>query len=478
MKRVKKFDHNTDDFINEYVKALRENNVAVFAGAGLSVKSGYFDWKKLLEPIARKLQLDIKEEYDLAALAQYFVDNKGGVRDQLTKILTTEFNKSGISFSENHKILARLPISIFWTTNYDNLLEQALRDAGKLPDVKVTNAHLAQNISKRDAIVYKMHGDVSDLANTVLTKHEYEDYNLNRELFSNAFKADFVAKTMLFIGFSFTDPNLDYLISRIRLIQQKNTKTDYYFLKKESNKKAFNRQQIRSKSLERYGLYAIWINDYSDIEVILGEIERRYLRSSIFISGSAFEYGDFSKAKAISFINNLALELAINNFKIVTGFGMGVGTFVINGVLQAMENQKNKRLDTYVSLRPFPLVSENNKNAKDIKDGYRRSIVREAGIMIILFGNKEEDGVIKDAEGVSAEIQIANELGLKIIPIPITGYVARKTYQEVIDNYKSYYLEYPGLKPIFKKLGNKDISEREIITAIIEIVTYINYTNN
>jgi hypothetical protein len=42
-----------------------------------------------------------------------------------------------------------------------------MRFYGKLPDVKINHAHLSLNIPKRDAIIYKMHGDISDLANTV-----------------------------------------------------------------------------------------------------------------------------------------------------------------------------------------------------------------------------------------------------------------------------------------------------------------------
>lgn len=468
-----KFDHNTNDFINEYVRALRENNAAVFAGAGLSVEPGYFDWKKLLAPIAKKLQLDINEEHDLAALAQYFVDNKGGVRDQLTKILTTEFNKTGIKLSENHKILARLPIPIFWTTNYDNLIETALRDAGKLPDVKITHAHLTVNIPKRDAIVYKMHGDVSDLANTVLTKHEYEDYNLNRELFSNAFKADFVARTMLFVGFSFTDPNLDYLISRIRSIQQRNTKTDYYFLKREKSKKALNRQQIRARSLERYGLYAVWINDYPQITEVLSEIERRFLRSTIFISGSADDYGKM-KRNAPQLIQNLSKELALLNYKIVSGFGLNVGTYVVNGVLQAMEKQNNQRIDTYLSLRPFPLINEDSPESKNIQRQYRKRIVEEAGIEIIVFGNKTFNGDLIDASGVNEEFEIAKEKGLKIIPIPSTGFAAKKFYNKILENFENYYNDYPKLKSVFKKLGQSNLTESDIINTVIKIISSLN----
>lgn len=42
------FDREIESFINNYVKALREKNAVVFAGAGMSVAQGFFEWKRLL----------------------------------------------------------------------------------------------------------------------------------------------------------------------------------------------------------------------------------------------------------------------------------------------------------------------------------------------------------------------------------------------------------------------------------------------
>jgi hypothetical protein len=469
----KKFDHTTEDFINEFVKAMREGNTAIFAGAGLSVSTGYFDWKKLLEPIAKKLQLDIKDEHDLTALAQFFVDNRGGIRHQLTKILAAEFSKTGITISENHRIIARLPIDVFWTTNYDDLIEKSLLAVGKLPDVKRNQDNLSVNIPKRDAIVYKMHGDLTDLANTVLTKHEYEDYNQKRELFSNAFKADFISRTMLFIGFSFTDPNLDYLISRVRVIQQHNLKTDYYFIKKDKTKKGSNRQQIRAKSLERYGLYPVWVSDYPDITKILKEIERRFLRSTVFISGSANDYGRFRKP--VEFIQQLSYDLAKSGYKIISGFGYGVGTYVVNGVLHAMISENNNRIDSYIKLRPFPFIGHSDEEARSSQLKFRNIIVREAGVLICVFGNrKNEEEKIDDATGVLEEFTIAHENGLKIIPIGSTGFVARVIHNKLIENFQDYYPDYPKLKRQFQILGNNQLTHKEIINAVKVILNTIN----
>lgn len=86
----------------------------------------------------------------------------------------------------NHRILARLPISTYWTTNYDRLIETALKDTGKIVDVKYFTEHLATTKSRRDAVVYKMHGDVEHPHDAVLIKDDYEKYHMKRGAFINA----------------------------------------------------------------------------------------------------------------------------------------------------------------------------------------------------------------------------------------------------------------------------------------------------
>ncbi|MDC4865530.1 hypothetical protein NQ912_18445, partial [Acinetobacter baumannii] len=59
--------------IKNLVKELQADNLAIFAGAGLSKPAGYVDWKNLLKEVAEELELDIDKESDLVALAQYHV---------------------------------------------------------------------------------------------------------------------------------------------------------------------------------------------------------------------------------------------------------------------------------------------------------------------------------------------------------------------------------------------------------------------
>jgi len=464
-------------FINNYVKALKENNAVIFAGAGMSTSTGLFDWKKLLKPIAERLELDIDdEEHDLPALAQFFVDDQGGVRGELNQLLVEQYGKMDLKSSPNHEILARLPIQIYWTTNYDRHIEDALRKQGKTPDVKKMDVDLSVNFPKRDAIVYKMHGDIETVSETVLTKHEYEDYNKSRELFSNAFKSDYVSRTFLFIGFSFTDPNLEYLISRIRTTLGRDLKPDYFFLKKEQDPKKYKRQLVRANSLKRYGLNAVWINDYPEITEILKEIEVRYLRNTILVSGSAEVYGAFGEKPAGELLHDLSKEISSRGYKILSGFGWGVGSAVINGVLDNMKSERNQNLDNYLILRPFPQFETGAKKLPELWTEYRKSFIPLAGTAIFVFGNKKakDTGDIVPANGMQEEFDIAIANGLKPIPIGATGFVAKDLWEQITKNFDKYYPDHPELKTEFDRLGDAALSNSDLIKTTINIINNLN----
>lgn len=139
-------------FIQHFLSELEENNVAIFAGAGLSSSAGYVNWKELLRPLADELNLDIEEEQDLVGIAQYYLNENGRNRisqQLMDKIATVK------QPTINHQILSHLPIKTYWTTNYDKLIEKSLDDAGKIVDVKYTNNHLAVTKKKEMRLFIK-----------------------------------------------------------------------------------------------------------------------------------------------------------------------------------------------------------------------------------------------------------------------------------------------------------------------------------
>lgn len=102
-------------------------------------------------------------------------------------------------------------------TNYDSLIEDALTESKRVVDVKYNNKHLSLTKPHRDAIVYKMHGDKSNPDEAILIKDDYEKYYRDHAQFITALSGDLISKTFLFVGFSFSDPNIDYILSSVCL---------------------------------------------------------------------------------------------------------------------------------------------------------------------------------------------------------------------------------------------------------------------
>jgi len=168
-------------FYKTFLDSLDAGDAALFIGAGMSRPAGYVDWKGLLKEIAEDIGLDVDKETDLIALAQYHINKKAN-RARLNQKLIAEFTKDATP-SENHRLIATLPIGSIWTTNYDSLLEDAFSAIQKKPDVKSTQANLAQSKPGRDVTIYKMHGDVLQPQDAVLTKDDYETYSKTRFCF-------------------------------------------------------------------------------------------------------------------------------------------------------------------------------------------------------------------------------------------------------------------------------------------------------
>lgn len=220
------FTKEQKKFITDFVVEIKNGDAAIFAGAGLSASVGFVNWKELLKDFADELDLDIEKEHDLIGVAQYYSNRYE--RGKINKRIINEFTtlKQG---SENHKLLSKIGISTFWTTNYDQLIERTLESDGKTVEKKIRNNDFSHNIKKKDAIVYKMHGDKDFPEEVVLIKDDYETYQDKRELFATALRGDLLSKTFLFIGFSFDDPNLEYILGRIKVLLKNNTPTHYCF---------------------------------------------------------------------------------------------------------------------------------------------------------------------------------------------------------------------------------------------------------
>jgi hypothetical protein len=465
-------------FLRDVGKELSEENVAVFAGAGMSAGAGYVDWAELLRPIADELGLDVSKESDLVALAQFHCNDNANNRSQLNQRLIEEFSREALE-TENHKILCRLPIRTYWTTNYDKIIELALDRSGKIADVKYTKEHLSTTKPKRDAVVYKMHGDVEHANQAVLTKDDYERYHVKMEQYLANLKGDLISKTFIFIGFSFTDPNLDYILSRVRVAYEGNQRRHYCFIRSvtpgyEENHADFEyrkrKQDYFVKDLERFNVKTILVENFSEITDLLRKLEQNFNSKTIFISGAAHEYGVMKERDALGFVYKLSRNLASKGMRVVSGFGLGIGSSVISGVLEQTYSNPKAKVEDHLVLRPFPQSTEGKLPLATLWTKYREDMIDHAGIALFMFGNKLSDGNIIYSNGMREEYEIARGKGLFLIPIGATGYMAEQLWKEQNSKLQTDAKISEEMKQLFAKLGDNNLKDTETIDLVNKII--------
>lgn len=477
-----KFEHEIEIFIRDYVKDLNEGTASIFAGAGLSIPAGFVNWPDLMQEIAHDLGLIVDRENDLVSLAQFHV-NENRTRSKINRKIIEEFTENSEE-TLNHNIIARLPISSVWTTNYDQLIEQAFAKENKVADIKYTNKQLLTNRPKRDVVIYKMHGDANHASEAILTKEDYEQYHQTHEPFIHALSGELTTKTFLFIGFSFTDPNLDYVLSRLNFRFSRDKKQHYCLVKKHCLNDAQNpdqatldynsrKQQLVINDLKRYGIKTLILDDYEHITSILEEVERRFKKKTIFISGSAEIYDPYDKNEALGFIHLLSKKIIEQNFRIVNGFGWGVGSSVINGSLEAIGAKPMKFSESQLILKPFPQFESGKKKLPELWEDYRQKMISLSGISIFLFGNKSNGDEIVEANGLIREFEISKEMGNICIPVGCTGYATKSISDLILANPNEYYEDSDVVAPLIEKLADSNTPLSQKVDVIIDVINKV-----
>ena len=187
------------------------------------------------------------ERKDLAKVCSYYADVSGRsrLRTALRQVLNHDYQSGPL-----HHFLASLPgPQVIVVTNYDTLVEEAFRAAGKPYDLVIypaerkdlANAILwwphgepgpkerLPNALDRDidltrtTVIYKMHGTIvrgaEDCDHFVITEEDYVDF-LSRMTMNAAvpslFYPYFRERSFLFLGYSLRDWNLRVVLKNLR----------------------------------------------------------------------------------------------------------------------------------------------------------------------------------------------------------------------------------------------------------------------
>ena len=166
---------------------LRQNlytgNVSAFVGAGLSIGAGLPGWYAMIT----ELMLGIGQEPPprkwvtgdaLIDAAQTYLNDQS--LHSLIGFLKDQLDTAGKHPSAAHQALAKLPISVVFTANYDDLLERAYRDVGKRVHTVVQDDHIPFMQREPNSVsIVKLYGDLDQPRTIVLARQQYESFFLD-----------------------------------------------------------------------------------------------------------------------------------------------------------------------------------------------------------------------------------------------------------------------------------------------------------
>lgn len=207
-------------------QVLAQEDTVLFIGSGISLWSGLPSWSGLIEELAKFVEASgsgadlVRAEAkrgDLLQAASYGFD-------KLTKQQIGDFIRATCRYGmakphEIHRKIVSLKSRCFITTNYDNLLEEALREwqPNRFYPPPVTNRHLTETARIANArsidFIFKPHGDAADSSSIILTREQYRMLLPQGELHHalETLKTLLVSRPVVYLGFGLRDPDFIYV---------------------------------------------------------------------------------------------------------------------------------------------------------------------------------------------------------------------------------------------------------------------------
>lgn len=210
----------------EIRKALDNNKLVIFVGAGVSANSNLPTWAELINIMAKELDYpvnvskseDIEYKYsndEYIKIPQFLFDKD---ENKYLQILDSQLNIYTEPNSLNKLILQLLPNHII-TTNYDKLIENA--DDVNVSQYQVISSDKDLLINQKEHYIIKMHGDIETIKDVVLKEDDYLNYSNTHVLIETFIKSLLVDHTFLFVGYSLNDYNLKQIMSWVDFLSSK-----------------------------------------------------------------------------------------------------------------------------------------------------------------------------------------------------------------------------------------------------------------
>jgi hypothetical protein len=209
---------------------LRSGRAWVLVGSGPSIQSGQPTWRQLAESALLTVKTS-RPDVDLAPLESAFASSaypelfeKG--REilgwpTLLDTLRSRLNQGQRQTSRSiYEQLARWPVSVYLTTNYDDEIQTHLAKA-QVNYIPYTNSedHFGELLETTSGAIFKLHGDLRSKDGLVLTASQYRHIAEGSEwsYWRTKLTSVFQMVPVVIVGHSLTDPHVRHVLAAAKL---------------------------------------------------------------------------------------------------------------------------------------------------------------------------------------------------------------------------------------------------------------------
>jgi len=249
------------------VERFARGNGTVFVGSGISLGAGLPNWTELTTPLKSDLGIDVNSNIDPLQVAELYEVKNG--RSALIQYLKDRLGNARFHLTRTHELIVSLPVQRIYTTNFDTFLEQASQKRQLNRNV-ISNAHHIGLSDASTLSIVKLHGDLVDPASIVITARDFYSYFSRNPAVADLLKVELQTKTVLFVGYSFSDPNLGMILGNA-VSQGGPTNPLIYTVQ-------FQRKELATQAMHMRGIKLISLNAEPGTYAAEEKLERWLLR--------------------------------------------------------------------------------------------------------------------------------------------------------------------------------------------------------
>lgn len=219
------------NFPETLIEELAYNRCIIFIGAGVSATAkndageSMMDWRSFImeaKSLISHTDDSIKEYVEKAIERKDFLHALQAIKDNSIEgnyvaLLKRAFSGQRYKRSKAHELIYNLNMKLLISTNFDKIYENYCisNEEGSGHVVKDFNQieDIIHNIKSYDNLIIKAHGTIDSPDNLIFTQDDYYKSLRDNPLFYKLLESLFLTHTVLFIGYSLSDPDINLLFN-------------------------------------------------------------------------------------------------------------------------------------------------------------------------------------------------------------------------------------------------------------------------